>query len=231
MDLKNYAIYLDLDGVGADFDEGIRRLGFNPDPTYNQSSHTMDDEANLWKQGMYRSIQGTDFFETLPFMPGALKLLHTLAPAEPIILTAAPKFGATDDTYLTHPYWLGAAYSKRRWVEERFIPAANLYGDLARAIPSEISEEEAVARITEIVFEKDPPFSRRVRLPDHRFICTTSALKQTFMHRKHSDHQVLIDDRTANCNAWIDAGGFAIYHTSAEDTIARLAEYVESKAA
>uniref|UniRef100_A0AB74ULL4 Uncharacterized protein n=1 Tax=Caulobacter phage BL57 TaxID=3348355 RepID=A0AB74ULL4_9VIRU len=103
MNLKNFAIYLDMDGVLADFDAGIKRLGFEPDPEYNKSSHAMDDEANLWKQGMYRKIEGTDFFETLPFMPGAVDLYTAVFEADPIILTASPKFGATDEDFLIHP--------------------------------------------------------------------------------------------------------------------------------
>ncbi|AFU86698.1 hypothetical protein D869_gp216 [Caulobacter phage CcrRogue] len=211
MDLKNYAIYLDMDGVLADFDEGIRRLGFKPDPLFNQSSHAMDDEANLWKQGMYDVIKGTTFFETLPFMPGAVDLYKAVAEAEPIILTASPKFGASEDDYLTAPFFQGAAYAKRRWIEETLLAE--------------------VFKVPYGMNDRDGYVTPRRRIPDERFICTTSSRKQLFMHRKHSDHQILIDDRTANCNAWIDAGGFAIYHTSAQDTIARLAEYVESKAA
>lgn len=207
MSLKDYAIYLDMDGVLADFDEGIRRLGFKPDPLFNQSSHAMDDEANLWKQGMYRTIQGTTFFETLPFMPGAVDLYRAVTEADPIILTASPKFGAGEDDYLTAPFFQGAAYAKRRWIEETLLPAALL------------SEEH---------FGMTPD---RVRLPDERFICTTSSRKQEFMHRKHSDHQILIDDRIANCAEWTRAGGKAILHTSAQDTIAILNEYVQSRAA
>jgi hypothetical protein len=30
--LHEWAVYLDLDGVFADYDAGIRRLGFEPDP-------------------------------------------------------------------------------------------------------------------------------------------------------------------------------------------------------
>lgn len=212
MNLKNFAIYLDMDGVLADFDAGIRRLGFEPDPEYNKSSHAMDDEANLWKQGMYRKIEGTNFFETLPFMPGAVDLYTAVFEADPIILTASPKFGATDEDFLIHPYWLGAAYGKRRWIEETLLP---------EAFAKMFSGDEAVAGMA----------PDRIRIEDHRFICTTSAKKQEFMHRKHSDHQILIDDRVANCVAWDRAGGFSILHTSAEDTLAILADYVESRAA
>lgn len=218
MSLKDYAIYLDMDGVLADFDAGIRVLGFKPDPLFNQSSHAMDDEANLWKQGMYDVIKGTDFFETLPFMPGAVELYAAVAEADPIILTASPKFGATEEDYLTHPLFQGAAYAKRRWIEHTLLPAyRNHLGRRGRPVEP-------------ITFDDDGA-AIRLRLPDERFICTTSSRKQLFMGRKHSDHQILIDDRVANCAEWTRAGGKAILHTSAEDTLAILQDYVQSKAA
>jgi hypothetical protein len=67
------------------------------------------------------------------------------------------------------------------------------------------------------------PVATRYHIPDDRFICTTSARKHEFMHRKHSDHQILIDDRTDNIEAWKEAGGIGILHTSVEDTLKQLA--------
>lgn len=211
MSLKDFAIHVDMDGVLADFDEGIRRLGFKPDPLFNQSSHAMDDEAVLWKQGMYDTIQGTNFFETLPFMPGAVDLWKAVAEADPIVLTASPKFGATDDNYLTHPFFQGAAYAKRRWIEETLLAEVH-------KVPYSMNDRDGYVR-------------NRVRIKDEHFICTTSSRKQEFMHRKHSDHQILIDDRVANCDTWAAHGGFAILHKDVEDTIARLRFYVKQKAA
>ncbi|UTU07968.1 hypothetical protein CcrC1_gp282 [Caulobacter phage C1] len=193
--LLKIAAYLDLDGVFADFDEGIRRLGFKPDPEYNKSSHEMDDAARLWKEGMYQVIQGTNFYETLPLMERAADLYRLFAPTDPIFVTASPKFGSTEDTYLTHPYFLGAAYAKRRWVEECLLPAA--------ALPPGAPAGGQ---------------SLRIRIADRNFVCTTSSRKQEFMHRKHSPYQVLVDDREANCRVWAESGGIAILHTSAMST-------------
>lgn len=193
--LLKIAAYLDLDGVFADFDEGIRRLGFKPDPEYNKSSHEMDEAARLWKEGMYQVIQGTDFYETLPLMERAADLYRLFAPTDPVFVTASPKFGSTEETFLTHPYFLGAAYAKRRWVEHLLLPAA--------ALPPGAPAGDQ---------------SLRIRVKDDHFVCTTSSRKQEFMHRKHSPYQVLIDDREANCRAWAEAGGIAILHTSAMST-------------
>lgn len=193
-----YAIYLDLDGVMADYDAGIRSLGFKPDPAKKIDLNRSGTD-NPFKRSMYEAIRGTDFYRALPFMPGALDLYRAVAPAEPIILTAAPKFGATEDDHHLNPHWLGAAYHKRAWVEERLLPAA---------LPGEGS-----------IWDTWRPGHSRVPLADERFICTTSVRKQQFINRKHSDHQILIDDRRDNCVRWARAGGVAILHTSAEDSI------------
>ncbi|AXQ69313.1 5'-3' deoxyribonucleotidase [Caulobacter phage CcrBL9] len=198
---QSFAVYLDQDGVVFDFDEGLRRLGFQPDPEYNKSSHAMNDEANLWKQGMYEVIKGTDFFARLPLMDGAVDLYAAVEDADPIFLTASPKFGSTEHDFLTHPFFLGAAYHKRRSVEEVLLP------------------QVAKLRIQQLTGKEPKAAVPRVRIADDRFICTTSARKQEYMHRKHSPHQVLIDDRIANCEAWAAAGGIAILHTSARSSI------------
>lgn len=197
--IADYAVYLDMDGVLADFDEGIRRLGFEPDPEFNRSGHAMDDEAKLWKAGLYDVLKGTDFYFQVPILAGAFDLYRAVAAARPIILTAAPKFGASEDDYYLNPHWLGGAYHKRRWLEEHFLPRLRNQDDPPRA-----------AAMT------------RVGVPDECFICTTSARKFEFIGRKHSDHQILIDDRVANCEAWENAGGIAILHTGIAETLAAL---------
>lgn len=189
--LKDFAIYLDLDGVLADYDAGIRGKGFNIDPSLKNKLN-VSGTNNPLKRQMHESIKGTDFYQYLPTLRGAKRIWSACLPADPIVLTAAPKFGATEDDYYLNPYWLGAAYHKRRFVEYTF-------------------------------------FSNHT-MPDDRFICTTSARKQEFMDRKHSRHQILIDDRFMNCFRWASHGGFAILHTDFETTLARLSEYVEHHA-
>lgn len=202
--MKDFAIYLDLDGVLADFDGGMCRLGYTVDEFLNYGSHKLTGEQAAEKLRRYKHIAGTDFFETLDLLPGAVSLYRYVAAAEPIILTAAPKFGATEDDYFVNPHWLGAAYAKRRWVEEKLLGVVNWTKDGR-----------------EIVFA-------RTRIPDERFICTTSSRKQEFIHRKKSDHQILVDDREDNCNAWEKAGGIACLHTDAASTIEFLKSYIET---
>lgn len=86
-------LYLDLDGVLADFDRGyIERFGNHP-------REVGDDE--LW-----RNLDATpDFFDSLHPMPGALQAFGWLRPLSPMILTACPRTNYHD-----------AAANKRRWV-------------------------------------------------------------------------------------------------------------------
>lgn len=212
--MEDYAIYLDLDGVMADYDAGIRSLGFLPDPAKkNDLNRSGTDDP--FKRSMYEAIRGTDFYRKLPFMPGALGLYRAISQANPIILTAAPKFGATEDDYFLNPYWLGAAYHKRAWVESRLLPAV-----MGKIMDDFFDDEEAPAVVS--IYDK-----QGIPLADERFICTTSARKQQFINRKHSDHQILIDDRRDNCVRWARAGGAAILHTDPATTQTALFHYLD----
>lgn len=208
--MKDYAIYLDMDGVIADYDAGIRHMGFEPDPK-KKNALNRSGSNDPFKRTMYDAIKGTEFYRSLPFMPGALDLYAAIAAAEPIILTASPKFGASEDDYFLNPYWLGAAYHKRAWMEQCLLPMMHPGSVMLR--------DESGALVS--------TYPRRVALPDERFICTTSSRKQEFIGRKHSDHQILIDDRRDNCVRWARAGGTAIMHTSAGETIGMLDAYRE----
>lgn len=197
-------VYLDLDGVFADYDAGIRRLGFNPDPALAKELNRSGSHNPL-KREMYEAIRGTDFYAHLPILPGALDIYRCVASLQPIILTAAPKFGATEDDFHVNPHWLGAAYHKRRWVEETLLPQALPRFDMAWGMHRTHHPD-------------------RIPIEDERFICTTSARKQQFIHRRHGPTQILVDDRIANCRAWAAAGGEAIYHIDPDNTVALLKE-------
>lgn len=203
-------VYLDMDGVIADFDAGIVLLGFEPDPTFKNSAHGLIDEPGGFKDQMYKAIQGTHFFETLPVIPGAWQLYEVLEEYDPIFLTAAPKFGADD--YLTAPHWLGAAYSKRRWLEDFFLP--EVYRRMKR-----VPDPKVYRRMKDFG-------THSIRLPDERFICTTSADKPKFMHRRHGSHQILIDDRTQNCSDWEAAGGQAVLFSNATQAVTDFQEII-----
>jgi hypothetical protein len=203
--MQDLAIYLDLDGVVADYDAGIRRQGFSPDPA-KKNELNRSGSNDPFKRAMYDAIQGTNFYRWLPYMPGAVKLYQGIAAADPIILTAAPKFGATEEDYFLNPYWLGAAYHKRGWVEHMLLPDA---------LPRHVVKWGMLTTQHET----------HIAIPDERFICTTSSRKHEFIGRKKSDHQILIDDRRDNCVRWARAGGVAILHTSADLTLEALADY------
>lgn len=191
--MTDYAFYLDLDGVMADYEAGIRALGFACDPVLAKQLNRSGTD-NPVKRQMHDAIKGTDFYRRLPLLPGAVDIFNRIAEHDPIILTAAPKFGSKGDEHLIDPYWLGAAYNKRRWVEEVLLPEAGL----------------EQMRQQGMWIDADP--HARIPIPDDKFICTTSERKQRFMHRKHAKTQVLIDDREQNCQAWADGGGVAFLH-------------------
>lgn len=193
----SWAIYLDLDGVMADYDAGIRKLGFHPDPT-KKNDLLQRGTNDPFKRAMYEAVKGTDYYRTLPLMIGARDLYLTVEAAEPIICTAAPVFGDYETPVHHNPYWLGAQYHKRAWVEEVLLPEVEMARGTSQG-----------SWIT--------PF-RRYPIPDDRFICTAFGTKHEFIGRKPSDHQILIDDRRDNCCDWAAAGGIAILHQDALET-------------
>lgn len=199
-------IYCDMDGVVVDYDAGIRAMGFDIDPSLKHTLNRSNSDNPL-KSQMYEAIRGTEFYYNCPAMPDAEKLWKYIDPIDPIMLTASPKFGADENNYFLNPHWLGAAYHKRRWMEEIFLPTV-------------YAEETQDFGGRTYLRRRD-----RIAILDERFICTTSARKSEFIHRRHGPLQVLIDDRVANCEAWARIGGFAILHVSADDTITALEEY------
>lgn len=197
--MRDFAIYLDLDGVLANYDSGMVDFGFEVDSSLKRSLNRSGSGHPLKRQ-MYERIKGTAFYRHLPLMPGAVELYRACKEAEPIVLTAAPKFGATEEDYYVNPFWLGAAYHKRIWVETTLLPQVVGLDELTFSLPS------------------------RIPISDERFICTTSAQKWKFMHRKHAAHQILVDDRIANIEAWATAGGIGILHLDSTISIDALKE-------
>ena len=216
---NKFSVSFDLDGVKADYESGMKRFGFEPDPSLNRSSHLLPGSGSARKRQMYEAVKGTDFYAHLPIMPGATKLYNFVKKNmdnKPIFLTAAPKFGATEVDYQINPYWLGAMFHKRNWVETKFLPLAWY-------------ERQPVGRKF-IVSLSMNPLPDRLPIADERFICTISSLKHTFMHRKMAKHQILVDDRPDNIEAWREAGGIGVQHTSAEDSIEQLKKIIRDAA-
>lgn len=102
------ALYLDMDGVLADFDVARDRL--LPDaPDVNRSSHELSEEARAWKERLYDHIRADpDFYFALPPCDGALHLYRTVRSCAPVILTAAPSSFEPDD-------FQAACDAKWRW--------------------------------------------------------------------------------------------------------------------
>ena len=203
------AFYLDLDGVMADYAGGMTALGYAVDPSLGRQLNTSGTHHPL-KREMYERIKGTEFYRGLPIMAGGVDIYNAVADTDPVILTAAPKFGSTEDDFHINPHWLGAAHHKRHWVEHVLLPACA------------VAQMEAQwAHNPGVWIDWTPP--RRLAIPDDHFICTTSARKQEFMHRKKAPHQVLIDDRVANCDRWVESGGIAILHDDVAFTLSSIA--------
>lgn len=92
-------LYLDCDGVLADFDRGARDiLGASPDQ-YAKSNGM----GRFWQ----KLARAPDFYATLPLMPGAMRLFDSVRHLDPIILTGLPRGN-----------W--AADQKVRWAAEHF---------------------------------------------------------------------------------------------------------------
>ena len=92
-------LYIDLDGVMADFDKYFLEA-------FGIESHKLDDPT-LWKW-----INGHgNFFSNLPLMPGALEFFRSVEHLNPTILTACPKSN-----------YAVAAVQKRQWVYKHLSP-------------------------------------------------------------------------------------------------------------
>ena len=103
-------LFLDCDGVLADFDAGAREmLGMSPNAF----------EARHGKRGFWREVARTkDFYARLPLMPDARILFDAVRHLDPIILTGLPLGN-----------W--AAPQKVRWAEQHF-PGTHIITCMAR---------------------------------------------------------------------------------------------------
>jgi hypothetical protein len=102
-------LYLDCDGVLADFDRGAEKvLGMHP-----RAYQERHGRSGFWA----RLAQAPDFFATLPLMPGATQLFEAVRHLHPVILTGLPRGN-----------W--AAAQKVRWAARHF-PGTKIITTLA----------------------------------------------------------------------------------------------------
>jgi hypothetical protein len=103
-------LYLDCDGVLADFDKGATAiLGLPPDDYEKRHG-----PARFWR----KLAEAPDFYFGLPLMPDAMDLFEAVRHLDPIILTGLPRGN-----------W--AAGQKVRWAARHF-PATRIITSLAR---------------------------------------------------------------------------------------------------
>jgi len=103
-------LFLDLDGVLADFDAGARKiLGMSP-----AAFEARHDKREFWR----RLARAKDFYATLPLMPDAMELFEAVKHLEPTILTGLPLGN-----------W--AAPQKLKWAAEHF-PGTRIITTMAR---------------------------------------------------------------------------------------------------
>lgn len=92
-------IFLDCDGVLADFDKGAAAILGMPPPQFEKRYGS----GEFWK----RLARAPDFFGSLPLMADAMELYAAVRHKNPVILTGMPRGG-----------W--AEPQKRRWAERHF---------------------------------------------------------------------------------------------------------------
>ena len=106
----NRRLFLDCDGVLADFDRGAQAiLGMSP-----RAFEQRFNVGRMWA----KLAAAPDFYGTLPLMPGAIELFEAVRHLDPVILTGLPRGN-----------W--AADQKVRWAAQYF-PGTRIITTMAR---------------------------------------------------------------------------------------------------
>lgn len=103
-------LYLDCDGVLADFDKGATAVLGLP-PREFEKRHGL---GRFWA----KLAQAPDFYFSLPLLPGAMRLFDAVKHLKPVILTGLPRGN-----------W--AADQKKRWAAQHF-PGVPIITTMAR---------------------------------------------------------------------------------------------------
>ena len=105
-------IYLDVDGVLANFDQGLINAGIPAQPYYKsvpRSEWTLE-QVEEDKRVVFEMTR-PGFFRNLPLMDDAKELWNFAAPFRPVVLTARPGLETRG---------VEVAAEKRAWIEEHF---------------------------------------------------------------------------------------------------------------
>jgi len=100
---ENQMIFVDLDGVLADFDKGVKELSGKTMDFWTQQNQI----STIWKALEDLDVQGQGFYEWISKMPDAQALWDHVKQHDPVVLTGIPR-----------GTW--AAPQKVNWVAEHF---------------------------------------------------------------------------------------------------------------
>lgn len=114
--MKKIKIFLDMDGVLADFDKGALTQFKIITANLNKNKELLLPEYKDEKSRMWATIRkNPHFWSKLELMPGAVELWNATCQYDPIILTAAPSSFKEGSEY-----FLDVARRKEEWIKEKF---------------------------------------------------------------------------------------------------------------
>jgi len=177
-------IYLDMDGVLADFDEGCRLRGVSNDHSFLHIPHEQwsNEQVELEKE-VERCMRTKGFWANLPMMKDAIVLIDYVNRIGKLkVLTARPRFDDIADM---------VKQEKEYWLNENL----GIWADNTICCLRHEKQNYAIEHLD-------------------------TAYEDVWFQN------ILVDDLEANCEDWASAGGIAILHTSAQESIKELKKYV-----